>query len=76
MNRMTYAKPVQATVRAVVRLGISDLLSCVRLQVLCRDRSYVPMVVLSSEPHPIFAVTPWYETAAGSTRGTMARSAR
>jgi hypothetical protein len=73
---MTYAKPVQATVRAVVRLGISDLLSCVRLHVLCRDGSYVLVVLLSSEQRPIFALIPSYETVAGSTRGTMARGAR
>ena len=42
---------------------------------LCRVRSYVAVVVLSSEQCPIFGLIPWYEPAAGSTRGTMARGA-
>jgi hypothetical protein len=46
------------------------------LQVLCRVRSYVAVVVLSSEQRSIFALIPWDETAAGSARGTMARGAR
>jgi signal transduction histidine kinase len=43
--------------------------------VLCRVRSYVAVVVLSSEQRPIFGLIRWYEPAAGSTRGTMARGA-
>src|SRR3954447_5359582 len=68
----TYARPVQATVRAVVRVGISDLLSCVRLWVLCRHRSYVAPVLLSPEQRLIFWLIRWYETAPGSIRGGMA----
>jgi signal transduction histidine kinase len=62
--------------RAVVRVGISDLLSCVGYPMLCRHRSYVAHAFLSSAQRLIFRLIPWYETGPRSIREGMAPGTR